>query len=112
MIGMTSDVPLSAFANPMYIGRWAAGAYSSTQLMKPVMFALPCAPTTRKTAAKRNGQAAAGDRGGNQRERERCDRGEDRQDAPEPHHGPAAPPLGEPADGERARRCRLRPGTP
>ena len=50
-IGMTSEVPLNAFANPMYMGRWATGAYSSTQLMNPAMFALPCAPTTRKTTA-------------------------------------------------------------
>ena len=51
MIGITSEVPLSAFANPMYIGRCDTGAYSSTQAMKPVMVALLCAPTTRNTAA-------------------------------------------------------------
>ena len=51
MIGITSEVPLIAFANPMYMGRCEAGAYSSTQAMKPVMFAFPCTPTTMNTAA-------------------------------------------------------------
>ena len=50
-IGITSEVPLIALANPTYIGRSEAGAYSSTQAMNPVMFALLCAPPTRKMAA-------------------------------------------------------------